>query len=253
MILKYINKQKLVAALLFISLSVGVYGQNADNQNSGNNKNTPATRKPKKLATRQSYPATLSPAGFARNFVRDQKDIWTGPFKARVEDLNWILPAIGLTAGMISADAELSSRIKTTGTLAKNSGNLSNAGLGLAVGGAGALWLVGRLHADDHQQETGILAGEAAINSFVVDEVFKVLTRRERPNEGTGQGRFFRGTIANSSFPSAHAMLTWSIASVIAHEYPGPLTKILTYGLATGVSVARVTGRDHFPSDVIAG
>jgi hypothetical protein len=252
-ILKYINKQKLVAALLFISLSVGVYGQNADNQNSGNNKNTPATRKPKKLATRQSYPATLSPAGFARNFVRDQKDIWTGPFKARVEDLNWILPAIGLTAGMISADAELSSRIKTTGTLAKNSGNLSNAGLGLAVGGAGALWLVGRLHADDHQQETGILAGEAAINSFVVDEVFKVLTRRERPDEGTGQGRFFRGTIANSSFPSNHAMLTWSIASVIAHEYPGPLTKILAYGVATGVSVARVTGRNHFPSDVIAG
>ncbi len=254
MILKYVTKQRFVAATLFLCLSVSAYGQNTGNQNGNTgNKDTSATRKPKKLTSRQSYPATLNPAGFARNFVRDQRDIWTGPFKARVEDLNWILPAIGLTAGMITADAELSSRIKTTGTLAKNSGNLSNAGLGLAVGGAGVLWLIGRAHADDHQQETGILAGEAALNSLVVAEVFKVVTRRERPDEGTGQGKFFRGTIANSSFPSTHSILTWSIASVIAHEYPGPLTQILAYGLATGVSVARVTGRNHFPSDVIAG
>jgi hypothetical protein len=252
-ILKRVKKQTLVAAMLFVSLSVTVYGQSSGSQTSRNNKNTTANRKPKKSTTPQSYPATLNPTGFARNFLRDQKDIWTSPFKARVEDMNWMLPAIGLTAGLITADAELSSRLNKTGTLAKNSGNLSNAGLGLAVGGAGALWLVGRIHADDHQQEAGILAGEAALNSYVVAEVFKVATRRERPTEGTGQGRFFNGTIANSAFPSAHAITVWSIASVVAHEYPGPLTQILAYGLATGVSVARVTGRAHFPSDVVAG
>jgi hypothetical protein len=238
------TKHKLIVFILLLTLSISAAAQTQSDS---------STRKPKPHSPQKSYPATIAPKGLARNILQDQKDIWTSPFKARAQDLNWIAPMVGLTAGLINADAELSSRVKTTGTLARNSGNLSNAGLGLAVGGAGALWLIGRRQADDQLQETGILAGEAAVNSFVVGEVFKAITRRERPNEGTGQGRFFHGTIANSAFPSAHALLTWSIASVVAHQYPGPLTKLLAYGLATGVSVARVTGRDHFPSDVVVG
>jgi FlaA1/EpsC-like NDP-sugar epimerase len=41
-----------------------------------------------------------------------------------------------------------------------------------------------------------------------------------------------------ASFPSEHALAAWSIASVIAHEYPGPLTKLLAYGVASGISDA---------------
>jgi hypothetical protein len=48
-------------------------------------------------------------------------------------------------------------------------------------------------------------------------------------------------------------MAAWSVASVIAHEYPGPLTKVLAYGLASAVSASRVTGKEHFPSDVLVG
>jgi membrane-associated phospholipid phosphatase len=107
---------------------------------------------------------------------------------------------------------------------------------------------------DDHQKETGILATEAAVNSIVVVEAFKLVSQRGRPSEGNTQAKFYSSnSVVNSSFPSAHAMLTWSIASVVAHEYPGPLTQIFAYGLATGVSVARVTGRDHFTSDVVVG
>src|ERR1700694_229081 len=123
-----------MVAVLFVSLSVGVYGQSDSGQNNCSSKNktatdtrqtgTQKTGAQKKLPDTQTYPATLSPAGFARNFVRDQRDIWTSPFRARVQDLNWMVPLIGLTAGMINADSELSSRINKTGTLAKNSGNL---------------------------------------------------------------------------------------------------------------------------------
>src|SRR5258707_14772302 len=42
-------------------------------------------------------------------------------------------------------------------------------------------------------------------------------------------------------------------AGVLAHEYPGPLTKVLAYGLAGAVSYSRVRGRQHFPSDVFVG
>ncbi len=48
-------------------------------------------------------------------------------------------------------------------------------------------------------------------------------------------------------------MLSWSIATVIAHEYPGPLVKTAAYGLASAVSLSRISSRDHFPSDVVVG
>src|SRR5215813_10410127 len=199
------------------------------------------------------HPASLVPSVFLSNLAQDQRHIWSSPFKARIQDLNWIVPIAGLTVGLINADNELSSRISNTNTLAKRSSTVSNAALAAVLGGSGGLYLLGRWHGDDHQRETGILSGEAAINALLIDEVFKLATRREFPTDDSGKGTFGRRNTANSSFPSGHAIVTWSIASVFAHEYPGPLTKLLAYGLATGVSVTRVTGKKHFPSDVVVG
>ncbi|MBZ5506717.1 MAG: phosphatase PAP2 family protein [Acidobacteriia bacterium] len=201
-----------------------------------------------------SHDASDNPVKFLRNLAYDQKAIWTSPFKARIEDLNWIVPLAGVSAGLLNADAEMSSRIKGTGTFSKHSGTISNGGVAAALGGSGGLYLLGKLRHDDHQKETGILAIEAATDSLVVGEVLKAVTQRARPTDGNKQGDFFNSTsIANSSFPSAHALIAWSAASVLAHEYPGPLTQIFAYGLATGVSAARVSGRNHFPSDVVVG
>ncbi len=107
---------------------------------------------------------------------------------------------------------------------------------------------MGHLSHDDQRRETGILAGEAAIGTFADVELFKYAAGRERPFVGTSPGRFFVG---RDSFPSAHASVSWAIASVIAHEYPGPLTQVLAYGVAGGVSAARFVGHKHFASDVI--
>jgi Capsule assembly protein Wzi/PAP2 superfamily len=205
-------------------------------------------------AVDDSHYASDNPLKFLRNLAYDQKDIWTSPFKARVQDLNWIVPLTGLSVGLINADAELSSRIKGTSTLGKHSSTISNGGVGLALGGSGALYLLGKYTGDDHKKETGILAIEAATNSLIVGEVLKAVTQRARPTDGNFKGEFFNSTsISNSAFPSAHALMAWSAASVLAHEYPGPLTQILAYGLATTVSAARVSGRNHFPSDVVVG
>ncbi|HMF92508.1 MAG TPA: capsule assembly Wzi family protein, partial [Candidatus Angelobacter sp.] len=194
-----------------------------------------------------------APRVLLRNLAQDQRQIWTSPFKARIQDLNWLVPFAGLTAGLINADAEISSRVDTTGTFSKHSSTLSNGGVAAMVGGAGGLYLLGSLRSDEHQKETGILAGEAAINSVVVVEAIRALTRRARPNEGSGLGEFGKGSALHSGFPSMHAALAWSAATVLTHEYPGVMTKILGYGLATTVSIARVTGKDHFPSDVLVG
>jgi hypothetical protein len=200
-----------------------------------------------------SRTASAAPLAFVRNFADDQKNIWSSPFKARIQDMNWLVPMIGLTAGLMNADAELSSRVTGTGTITKHSSTISNAGVALAVGGTSSLYLLGKWRSDSHQQETGILAAESAVNTLVVVEALKLATRRERPTDGTGQGRFGKTSVMSSSFPSVHSALAWSAASLLAHEYPGTITRILSYGIATGVSVARVTGKDHFPSDVLVG
>jgi Capsule assembly protein Wzi/PAP2 superfamily len=107
---------------------------------------------------------------------------------------------------------------------------------------------------NDHKRETGILAIEAATNGLIVDQVLKLATTRARPTQGNQQGFFYdSSSITNSSFPSAHAALAWSAASVLAHEYPGPLTQVFAYSVATAVSAARVAGRNHFPSDALVG
>lgn len=214
----------------------------------------PASAQP--AVQEQKKPALPSavPSQFVFNVLRDQKNIWSSPFKARIQDLNWIVPIAGVTAGLINADAELSSRIDTTGTFARHAGTISNAGVALALGGAGGLYLLGKFKTDDRQREAGTLGIEAGADSLIVTEALKLVARRERPTNGTGQGRFFKnGSLLNSSFPSAHAMITWSVASAISHEYPGRLTQAFTYGTATVVSLARVYGKDHFPSDVLVG
>src|SRR5438034_11492154 len=113
------------------------------------------------------------------------------------------------------------------------------------------MWLLGHVKNNEHWSETGFLAGEAAVNSLVAVEAFKYLLRRERPYQGDGTGPFFQG--GGTSFPSEHAAAAWSVAGVIAHEYPGPFTKIMAYGLASLVSVSRVKAHQHFPSDVVVG
>ena len=151
------------------------------------------------------------------------------------------------TLGLVTADQDIMRHFGNT-TMAHSS-SLSNYALAAMAGGAASLYLRGAITHDDHSRETGFLGGEAAVNSVIVGEAMKLVFQRPRPN-GANAGSFGAG---GASFPSEHAFLAWSIASVIAHEYPGPLTKLLVYGAASGISLSRVAARQHFPSDVVVG
>ncbi|HKW75641.1 MAG TPA: capsule assembly Wzi family protein, partial [Terriglobales bacterium] len=115
-----------------------------------------------------------------------------------------------------------------------------------------SMYLWGGWQGTNHQRETGLLTGEALADGLIVNEGLKFAFNRERPAASGGNGQFF-SKFGDSSFPSTHSMLSWTAASVLAHEYPGPLVQALAYGTAATVSIARVTGRDHFPSDVVVG
>ena len=53
------------------------------------------------------------------------------------------------------------------------------------------LYGVGLLKSNPHARETGILSGEALADSVVVEEVTKIIFRRERPHFNNAAGDFF--------------------------------------------------------------
>jgi hypothetical protein len=189
-------------------------------------------------------------ASLGRVFLEDQKQIVTSPARLRFVDADWLVPAAGLFTGMLTTDRDFSSHLSTDPATMKSRTTLSNAGIGALAGGVGAMWLFSYPTHREHWRETGFLAAEAAINSALDVEVLKYTTRRQRPFQGDGSGPFFTG---GTSFPYEHAGVAWSVAGIVAHEYPGFLPKLLAYGLATFVDTYRVRGRQHFNSDVFVG
>ena len=185
---------------------------------------------------------------FVRHLASDQQTFWTAPAHFQVKDLKWAVPFVGVTAGFIAGDSWISKQIPLGKV--QTSKTISDYGVYSLIAAGGGAFLVGHLTGNDHMSEAGLLSGEAALNSTAVAYLFKNATQRPRPYQANGAGTFFQG---GSSFPSEHAAIAWSVASVMAHEYPGTLTKILAYGLATGISATRVTGQQHFASDVIIG
>ena len=184
------------------------------------------------------------------NFSLDQKAIWTSPVHLRVSDATWLVPLGGLAAGLFATDSDVSRHLNTAPNTINRYKELSNYGLGAMAGAGAGLYLLGRIRHDEHEREAGFLAGEAAVDSLVATEAVKYMTLRERPYVDNANGYFWHG---GDSFPSIHATAAWSIAGVIAHEYPGPLPKLAAYGLATAISVSRINGQQHFPSDVLVG
>lgn len=184
------------------------------------------------------------------NFFTDQKAIWTSPPQLRFSDATWLVPLGGLAAGLFATDSDVSRHLNTNPNTLHRYSQVSNYGIaGIAGAGAG-LYLLGLTTHNGHARETGFLAGEAAIDSLLATEAIKYTMRRERPYVDNANGHFWQG---GDSFPSEHATAAWSIAGVIAHEYPGPLPQIAAYGLATAISVSRINGQKHFPSDVLVG
>ena len=185
-----------------------------------------------------------------KRLLSDQRAIWTSPARLRWSDAEWLVPLTGITTGMILTDASFSRSLPARPSRLKFNNDIrtgSVATLGAASTGM-YIWSL-RTH-DPHQRETGLLAGEAIFDSLVLTQGIKFIAGRERPYQGSGQGNFFAG---GNSFPSAHSTAAWAAAGILAHEYPGPLTKLLAYGLASTVSITSFGSKQHFPSDVLIG
>ena len=187
---------------------------------------------------------------FLRHLVADQKSFWSSPARLRWADGSWLFPLATVSGVLFATDKSMAMSLSHDRFRVGRYNNVSNYGIGALVASGAGLYVWSRITHDEHQRETGVLAGEAAIDAIAVSEALAFSFGRQRPYQGGGSGAFFNG---GASFPSGHSADAWAIASVLAHEYPGPLTEFLAYGVATGVSLSRVAGQEHFPSDVLIG
>jgi hypothetical protein len=203
-------------------------------------------------AAPQITETATSRQNFISTFAIDQKRLWQSPLKIKRGDVKWLAPLSVGAVALLATDHKISDRFQNKESVRKVSGAISNLGGGgpLLAMSAG-IYGIGKISGSSRATETSKMAAQAVLQSELLVRGLKTIMNRERPSKTDGQGQFWGG---GRSFPSGHAATTWSFATVVAHQYRDkPLISIGAYGLATAVSLSRISGRNHFPSDVLIG
>jgi membrane-associated phospholipid phosphatase len=194
----------------------------------------------------------------AEHVAQDEVGIVTAPFHLHANSLLWIAPFGVATGVAIDKDAEAIQALGVDPSREKQFRRVSDYGgiygpsAAVAVG-----YIAGGVTHNDHLQETAVLAGEAMVDSIILNKGLEYAINRQDPMQGDGTGRFWPHGLKTwpdgQSMPSDHSILAWSFAHVVASQYNGIATRLLVYSLAATVSASRVVAREHFPSDVFVG
>ena len=195
----------------------------------------------------KSFASSLGTA--VKTIGEDELHILKSPFS--VNALKWDAMAVGATGILIANDESVAHQVSPSWH--NTSIDISNAGVYGLGAAAGGIFVTGLITHNEHATDTGIRSAEASVDSVILYAAMKAILARQRPYTGQGEGKFFSGNWTAGSFPSGHATLAWTLATVMAHEYPNWPMRLLMYGAATAVSTTRVTGGVHFPADVFAG
>jgi membrane-associated phospholipid phosphatase len=191
---------------------------------------------------------------FVKNIAEDQRNIFLSPSRLKPRDFEWLIPLGTATAYLVSSDQRnMTEHIKTNSLAQQRSSTFSKGALlSLAAVPTFLAWK-GWRDGNNYAENSGILSARALADTLIEAELLKLIAGRERPPLNSNAGAFETGNRFNSSFPSVHAASAWAVASVISTRYPGWLTQLAAYGVASAVSLSRVTAGQHFPTDVVAG
>src|ERR1700756_1455219 len=150
---------------------------------------------------REKYEAGFLPPGtdpenklgwtFIKHLANDQRQFWTSPKDLAHGGATTFAPFAALTGALIAGDSWISRQVPDKPNQLNRSLNISNYSVYSLIGVGGGAFLWGHLTNNDHLRESGLLAGEAAINSTGVTYLFKEITQRARPQVGNGNGTFF--------------------------------------------------------------
>jgi len=203
--------------------------------------------------TPQTPPNGAEQEGLMRRSIRkigqDQKRLYLAPFE--VHNLKWDAFVLVGTGALFVVDRRIETHISHSHFSTYQA--TSDLAIGGLAGSLAGIYLYGIKTEHHHARETGALALETLVNTFLIYTPMQLIFARQRPDEGNGKGDFFKHHAVNTSFPGGHAMFTFAMASVLADEYPKPWARVLAYGAATAVTVTRFMARDHWASDMFIG
>ncbi len=199
------------------------------------------------------------------NVLHDQKDIWLFPVHL-AHGRHWLPTAavVGVTAGLLTLDAHDVPYFRRTNSFSGFNSGFSGpiTAMEIALVPA-AIYGIGLVRKDSYAQETALLSGEAVVDSGILAIVMKDVSRRLRPSDiaprGDFSGTFFRSPTTiigrGSAFPSGHAILAFSVATVIARRHGRNHRWVpwVAYGTAAAIGFSRITLQSHFLSDVFLG
>jgi membrane-associated phospholipid phosphatase len=190
-----------------------------------------------------------------RNIIRDGGHIVVAPLYLRTGDLKWLAPLAGASIAAFATDTHTMTQVVSRNPSFNNvSINVSDGLRDGLIAAPIAMAGIGIGTHNERVRETGLLGSEAMVDAIIVDEIAKLASFRERPLVDNGQGEFYVAKAGvDSSFVSGHAMVAWSSAAVIAGETHSRWLQVGVYTAATGVSLTRVMGQEHFPTDVLIG
>lgn len=200
----------------------------------------------------ESHGTRLRWQDIPRNVLHDQIAIFTSPFRINRENAKpWIIFAGG-TAALIATDQRFSNRLPQETGLTGPSKWASRLGSDYFLMPAWAtFYVVGKAGDNPRARDTARLGIEALIDADITAGVLKLATQRPRPEIKGESLKFFSG---GDAFPSGHSIKAWALARVVSREFSdNRIVPIVAYGLAATVSISRVGGRRHSPSDALAG
>jgi hypothetical protein len=227
-----------------------------DPQNSG----TPTQNTPNPAAADQPVTWKNLPV----RVLGDQKIIWLFPVHL-AQGQHWLpaLGTVGVTGGLMAADSHIMVHLRNTTAFEEFDEIFSGTNTGALTALIPATFYVyGLIHKSSYAQQTGLLAGEAYLDSAIPEVAMKLVSRRLRPSAvppmNDFSDTFFQSKVSlfgkGSSFPSGHAAGIFAVATVVSERYrKHKWVPWVMYGLAGAISFSRVPTFAHFPSDVFIG
>lgn len=188
----------------------------------------------------------------AANVWFDQKEIFTSPFRMHRQQAKWWIGFGVVTAALVATDHRTAHIFENSRGQVTWGNDISKiAAPYTVIPVAAGFYAAGLIFDDPKARATGVLGTEALVDGLIVGQILKTAAGRSRPNARSENAEFFtRG----ASFPSGHAIASFALASVVAHEYRHKKwVPVVAYGLAAAVSTARFAAQQHYASDIVAG
>jgi len=200
----------------------------------------------------ESHGTRLRWQDIPKNVLHDEVAVFTSPFHINRDNAKWWVIFGGATAAAIATDQKFTNTLPQETRFTDASNWASRLGADYTIYPAWfTFYLFGKLGDNPRARDTGRLGIEALLDADITAGILKVATQRPRPDIKGESVAFFKG---GDAFPSGHSIKFWALARIVSREYSdNKIVPFVAYGLATTVSVARVGGRRHNPSDALAG